>query len=44
MNKFGLEGKQQGHMVSDVEFKYPDAVGEKDGYKTVNYDFIKDAA
>ncbi len=39
-NKFGLEGKEQGHMVSDVELEYPEAVGEKDGYKTVNYDLV----
>lgn len=36
-DKFGLTGKQKGHMVSDVELKYPDAVKERDGYKTVNY-------
>lgn len=40
MEKFGLEGKHEGHMVSDVEFEYPEAVGEQDGYKTVNYEMI----
>lgn len=36
-NKFDLHGKSTGHMVSDVELKYPELVGERDGYKTVNY-------
>lgn len=42
--KFGLEGKEQGHMASDVELEYPEAVGKKDGYRTVNYDLIEKRA
>lgn len=41
-DKFNLEGKQQGHMVSDVEIKYPDAVKMHEGYKTVDYSALGD--
>ena len=37
-NKFDLSGDAEGHMVSDVELKYPELVGSQDGYKTVNYE------
>ena len=42
-DKFGLEGQELGHMVSDVELKYPELIGETDGYKTVNYGGLPDA-
>lgn len=40
--KFGLEGKEQGHMATDVELKYPDAVNIKDGYRFVDYGLVKE--
>lgn len=35
--KLGLEGKAQGFMADEVERKYPDSCGVKDGYRFVNY-------
>lgn len=36
-DRFGLSGPSQGHMVSDVEIHRPELVGERGGYRTVNY-------
>lgn len=43
-DKFGLEGKDAGHMATDVELKYPEAISVKDGYKQVNYGLIEELA
>ena len=39
-NKFGLEGKAKGVMVSEVLEKNPEAVSIQDGYAKVNYSMI----
>lgn len=36
-NKLGLHGPGVGVMADQVELKYPNAIGESQGYKTVNY-------
>jgi len=36
----GLHGDGRGVMADEVKQKMPDAVGERDGYMTVNYDMI----
>ena len=37
-DKYNLKGAAEGHMATDVELNYPKAVGERDGYRTVNYE------
>lgn len=39
-NYHGLPERWRGVMADDVEKKYPEAVGMRHGYKTVNYDMI----
>lgn len=37
----GLSGEQEGYMVSEVAKKHPEAVGERDGYATINYQMLE---
>ena len=39
--KLGLTGQSEGYMVSEVVKKRPEAVGEKDGYATINYALLE---
>lgn len=36
----GLTGKSQGYMANEVKQKAPEAIGEKDGYLTINYEMV----
>lgn len=39
-SSLGLSGTEEGYMAHEVGEVYPDAVGEKEGYLTVNYEMI----
>jgi hypothetical protein len=37
----GLTGEHEGYMASEVAKKHPEAVGERDGYATINYQMLE---
>jgi hypothetical protein len=37
----GLSGESEGYMASEVAKKQPEAVGERDGYATINYQMLE---
>jgi hypothetical protein len=37
----GLSGEHEGYMASEVAKKHPEAVGERDGYATINYQMLE---
>ena len=38
--QFGLYGRAEGFLVSEVSKKHPEAIGEESGYATINYEML----